>query len=260
MKNSRRVRELRHSRKLAALDTEHVWGWNTPAGRLRAQRRARLIAERACLGAGTFALEIGCGTGFFTKFFAQTGARITAIDISPQLLSIAGTRLAKFNNVELIRTSFEDCSLKGPYDAIIGSSILHHLDIHIALRKAQRLLRPGGIACFAEPNLLNPHVFLIKKIPWLKRLAMESPDETAFQRWILQGLLVKSEFEQIEILPFDWVHPWTPRSLIPMVTRLGIGLEKITLIREFAGSLLITCRRPKNGLQDKNSSQKLFLS
>jgi len=74
--------EIEHGKLLADEDTERIWGWGTPAGRLRAKRRAGLIAEGAMLGPDIHTLEIGCGTGLFTEMFARTGARITAIDMN----------------------------------------------------------------------------------------------------------------------------------------------------------------------------------
>ena len=68
--------EIIHGEMLAQGDTEAIWGWETPAGRLRAERRAGLIAAGAGLRPGVRALEIGCGTGMFTAMFAQTGAQI----------------------------------------------------------------------------------------------------------------------------------------------------------------------------------------
>src|SRR5215470_6599353 len=85
-------REIEHGKRLAALETETVWGWGTPAGRLRAKRRAMLIGEGARLGPGVRVLEIGCGTGLFTEAFAATGADIVAVDISPELVDIAKRR------------------------------------------------------------------------------------------------------------------------------------------------------------------------
>jgi hypothetical protein len=41
--NTRAKREISHGKWLAEQETEVVWGWGTPAGRVRAQRRANLI-------------------------------------------------------------------------------------------------------------------------------------------------------------------------------------------------------------------------
>jgi ubiquinone/menaquinone biosynthesis C-methylase UbiE len=244
MPSNRARREIVHGKILAEKKPEMVWGWESAAGKIRALRRAKLIIEKARLQRTTKALEIGCGTGIFTELFAETEAQLTAVDISPDLLSIASQKKFPYNNVSFINKRFEECKINGPFDAIIGSSILHHLEINSALPVIFKLLKPGGVMCFTEPNMLNPQVFLQKNISWLKKRLGDSPDETAFFRWPLQNILEKEGFEDILIKPFDWLHPATPPMMINSITKLGAVLEKIIGVREFAGSLLICSRRP----------------
>lgn len=235
--------EIEHGKKLSRMDPELVWGWGSPAGKVRAQRRAVLISERAGLKPGMHALEVGCGTGLFTERFLQSGAFITAVDISHELIEKA--RAKSLNGVSFIEKPFEECDAEGPFDAVIGSSILHHLDLERSFPKMFDLLKPGGTISFAEPNMLNPQILIQKNVPWVKRLLGDSPDETAFVRWSLEAFLMAKGFTDIHITPFDWLHPLTPERFIKGVSRLGSVLEKIPGISEFAGSLLITCRRPQ---------------
>lgn len=244
VKMERSNREISHGRFLAAHDPELIWGWNTPAGQVRAERRAMLIAEGARLGPDVRCLEIGCGTGLFTERFAAAGAHIVAVDISSELLEIAQRRGLDPERVEFLQKPFEACEVDGPFDAVIGSSILHHLDLALAVEKIRDLLKPGGVMSFAEPNMLNPQIFLQKNIPWLKARLGDSPDETAFTRWPLNRLLNRIGFDPVFISPFDWLHPQTPKSLIPYFRRLGQILESIPGISDFAGSLLIRAHRP----------------
>ena len=236
--------EIEHGKKLSRHGAELIWGWRTPAGRVRAQRRAGLIAQGARLGPGIRALEIGCGTGLFTELFAQTGAHITAVDISPDLLDEARKRGLPPDRVIFIEKPFEECEVNGPFDAVIGSSILHHLDLSASLLKMLGLLKPGGRISFAEPNMLNPQILLQKNIPWLKKRLGDSPDETAFVRFPLGRQLEACGFDRISIIPFDWLHPLTPERFIRAVSAIGRFLEAAPLVREFAGSLSIRCVRP----------------
>lgn len=238
-------REIAHGSMIAGLDTERIWGWKTPAGRVRAVRRAEWIAANANLNAGRKVLEIGCGTGNFTEIFAKSGARIVAVDISPDLVQKAMLRGLPADRVIFIRKRFEDCDVDGPFDAVIGSSVLHHLDIAEALARIYELLKPGGVMSFAEPNMLNPQIMLQKNIPFIKARMGDSPDETAFFRWKLHTRLLKAGFEDVKILPCDWLHPAIPVSMIRAVVKAGGILERLPIIREFAGSLYIACCRPQ---------------
>jgi len=245
-KYSRRAdHEIEHGKRLARGNPELAWGWKTPAGQVRAERRAERIAIGAQLGPGVLALEVGCGTGLFTEMFARTGARIVAVDISSDLLEKAIARNLPPDRVRFERKKFEECDVDGPFDTVIGSSVLHHLEIDEALSRIFDLLKPGGIMSFAEPNMLNPQIFIERKFtflrPWLTQV---SPDETAFLRWRLHGMLLKTGFDEVEITPFDWLHPHTPAWLIGFINGTGRLMEKIPLLQEFAGSLFIRCRRP----------------
>lgn len=242
--SQRAAHEMEHGKHLAQSEAERIWGWGTPAGQVRARRRAELIAVGARLGPGMRALEIGCGTGLFTEMFAHSGANLVAVDISPELLERAQRRGLPAGQVLFLARRFEDCEVEGPFDAVIGSSVLHHLDVETAVVKMYHLLRPGGRISFAEPNMLNPQIMIQKNVPWIKRRLGDSPDETAFVRWRLHALLQRVGFVEVEIWPFDWLHPATPTPLIGLVSRLGRWLERLPLLREFAGSLYIGARRP----------------
>jgi len=240
--DERAAHEIQHGEFLAQGDTEQIWGWDSPAGRVRAKRRAELIGLGAQLGPDSRVLEIGCGTGGFTEMFAQTGCSIVAVDISPALLEKANTRGLPKDRVRFMEKRFEDCDVDGPFDAVIGSSVLHHLELADALGKICGLLKPKGIMSFAEPNMLNPQIFAERKF---RRLFPQvSPDETAFVRWRLKKLLLDTGFQDIEIVPFDWLHPAVPRPLISLISAIGRVAEWAPLLREFSGSLHIKAVRP----------------
>ncbi|CAN5574325.1 hypothetical protein BH10PLA1_BH10PLA1_11940 [soil metagenome] len=236
--------EIEHGRFLAEAGAEDVWGWGTPAGKIRARRRAEFIARGANLSAGMNVLEVGCGTGNFTELMASSGASIIGVDISPELLVLAEKRNLPADRIKFIAARFEDCDLHGPFDAIVGSSVLHHLDYRVALRRIFEMLKPGGVLSFAEPNMLNPQIAIQKNIPAIKRRLGDSPDETAFVRFKLKRLLREIGFVDIAIKPFDWLHPSTPRPLIGVVSGLGRVVEVIPGLREFSGSLYIRARKP----------------
>jgi SAM-dependent methyltransferase len=209
---------------------------------VRARRRADLIIGAAGLNRNALVLEVGCGTGVFTEYFAATGAQLIAVDISPELLEKARKRNLSADRVLFKESRFEDCDIDGPFDAVIGSSVLHHLDIEAALVKILNLLKPGGFLCFAEPNAINPQVFLMFR--FRSYFPEVSPDENPFLRWQLKDKLIRAGFDVQEIIPFDWLHPATPPPLIGVVDKMGQMMEKVPFLREFAGSLLICARRP----------------
>ena len=184
-------------------------------------------------------LELGCGTGYFTQELARSGADVTAIDVSPELLEIARSNCSAPN----VRYQIENASAlsysDAVFDSVVGSSVLHHLEIKEALRDIYRVLKPGGTIYFTEPNMLNPQIAIQKNIPWIKRKLGDSPDETAFFRWPLRRLFEQTGYRDVRIDPFDFLHPKTPVPLIDYVSMLGRFLENVPLISEFGGSLYI---------------------
>ncbi|MDX1990925.1 MAG: class I SAM-dependent methyltransferase [bacterium] len=241
----RGLHEIEHGKKLIESgNPELIWNWDTPAGRIRAQRRGQLLTKAAGLKPGMKVMEVGCGTGLFTEMMAKSGAHILAVDISPDLLDLARERGLPIDQVEFREMRFEDGAADGPFDAIVGSSVLHHLEMKTALRRMYELLKPGGVIAFAEPNMLNPQVWAERNIAAVRERNGASPDETAIVRWRLARDLRDLGFTEIHIRNTDWLHPATPESLIPVVWQVGLVLEGLPLIQEFTGSVLIRARKP----------------
>ena len=101
-------------------------------------------------------LELGCGRGDFSVWLAKQGARVTAVDIGPDLVTAART-LARVNQVdsEFRQANIVDLPFdSATFDVVIGLAILHHLsqaDVLKAVRECYRVLKPGGTAVFQEP-------------------------------------------------------------------------------------------------------------
>jgi 2-polyprenyl-3-methyl-5-hydroxy-6-metoxy-1,4-benzoquinol methylase len=235
--SSRIEREKLHDHKIKE-NAEDVWGWTTPGGKLRAERRANYFLDLSGMNAQSKVLEIGCGTGLFTEKVSKSGANIIATDLSEDLLLVA----RKKNIPNCIFEEADAHHLKyaaETFDVVFGSSILHHLDMEIALKEVYRVLKPGGSFVFAEPNMLNPQILVQKNVPFIKKWLGDSPDETAVVRWKLSKLLTKIGFITAQIFPYDFLHPYTPAPLIGFVKGLGNVIEKTPLLREIAGSVIV---------------------
>jgi hypothetical protein len=71
----------------------------------------------------------------------------------------------------------------------------------------------------------------------MRRWLQVSPDETAFVRWTLAAQLRAAGFRTVDIRPFDFLHPSTPRSLMRAVDTISRVAERKPLLREISGSL-----------------------
>lgn len=91
------------------------------------------------------ALEIGCGTGEFTRLLAGRAQSVAAIDISPQMLRLAQRQSANYSNIEyslgdVMRLTLPSAS----YDCVVSIATLHHLPLEQALLKMIDALKPNG--------------------------------------------------------------------------------------------------------------------
>lgn len=98
-------------------------------------------------------LEIGCGAGDVALNLAKQGALVDAFDLSEEAIAICNRR-AQHNgleNVNFFTASSEDLELRENFfDAVVGTMILHHIDIPAATQNVFRLLKAGGLGAFAE--------------------------------------------------------------------------------------------------------------
>ena len=230
-------REIEHGRFLAAHGAGEIWNWEGAAGKQRWARRVKMLSSH--LRQGMTVLELGCGTGYFTRELARSQADIIAIDVSPELLEIAKVACPAENVRYEIQNACALSCLDAVFDSVVGSSVLHHLQIREAVREIYRVLKPGGTIYFTEPNMLNPQIAIQKNVPWIKRKLGDSPNETAFFRWPLRRLLEVTGYREVQIDPFDFLHPQTPVPLVSRLNSVVRFLESVPVISEFAGSLYI---------------------
>ena len=235
-------REIEHHRDLAARNIEEVWGWDSPAGQARADRRARLFRATARIGPGMRVLELGCGTGEFTRRVAPAGPSLVALDLSAELLARARARV--LDGARFVRGNAEALPFPaGAFDVVYGCSVLHHLDLEMALGEVRRVLGPGGRLVFSEPNLLNPQVWLMFRCEALKSRFGVSPDEMAFTQAAVTLVLRRLGFGRFTVRCFDFLHPSIPATLLSIAEPLVERLERVPLLRAIAGSLLIYAER-----------------
>jgi SAM-dependent methyltransferase len=241
---ARLAREIEHHRRIAPT-AESFWSWTSPSGARRAQRRADIFIKTGRLEPSKRALEIGCGTGVFLEKVAASGAALHGIDLSPELLVRAAERARSLPNVCVHRGNVEQLPFPDNcFDAVYGSSILHHLHLEPALQEVFRVLKPGGRSVFAEPNILNPQVAFMFHFSLGKEYFGVSPDEMAFSRFRARQALEDVGFRAVSVVPFDFLHPSVPPSLLDPVQRVGMTLERIPGLREIAGSLLLCGEKP----------------
>jgi dolichol-phosphate mannosyltransferase len=106
------------------------------------------------------------------------------------------------------------------------------------------LLKPGGQLLFFEANYWNPQVALKNAIPWLGRKTGNAPCQIGLRKFKLMKVASRRGFMEIDVLPYDIVHPRTPRSLVHGLQSVAFVAEHTPIVREMCGTLYIRARKP----------------
>ncbi|MEX2090414.1 MAG: class I SAM-dependent methyltransferase [Bacteroidota bacterium] len=125
----------------------------------------RMLIER--YGIRT-AIDAGCGTGFHSLLLAQLGVKVTAVDLSPEMLTRVRDH-AETMDIKLTTLQAEFHKLaaivREPVDAVfsLGNSLAHLLsaeELTDALKNFAALLRPNGVLLLQN---LNYHRILLQR-------------------------------------------------------------------------------------------------
>ena len=233
--------EIKHGKYLVQNGPGEIWNWESPAGKIRWARRTKMLSSH--LRQDDKVLELGCGSGYFTKELAKLPIDLVAIDISPSLLEVARKSIVS-PRVQIVEGNAYDLDFADhSFDSVVGSSVLHHLECDAAIRETYRVLKPGGWAVFTEPNMMNPQIAVQKNVPAIKRYLGDSDMETAFFKWSLKRELLNHGFSRVQIDPFDFLHPSIPSFILGPAQSICGFLENLPLIQEIAGSLYIRAQK-----------------
>jgi SAM-dependent methyltransferase len=133
----------------AAYFARHAAEWDTlrglhsPDGPVEAALAGALNGET--LGA---LLDVGTGTGRMAELFAPRARQVTALDMSPEMLRIARSRLQHLpaEQISLVQGDFAALPFaEASFDTVLFHQVLHYAqDPGAVLGEAARVTRPGG--------------------------------------------------------------------------------------------------------------------
>jgi 2-polyprenyl-3-methyl-5-hydroxy-6-metoxy-1,4-benzoquinol methylase len=187
---------------------------------------------------GRSVLDYGCGAGENTLLLAARGARVTGVDISPELVGVARRRL-ETNRVgaNLCIASGYDTGLPGKsMDVVFCISVLHHLNVEQAGREVVRVLKPGGVVIVKEPVRDSPtYNFVRSLIPYSR--TENSKYERPLKKVELDAFArqFESEAERRFNLPFvPFVRTIWPQLLAAAMRADRQVLKRVPSLEHFA--------------------------
>jgi SAM-dependent methyltransferase len=208
-------------------------------------------------------LDIGAGLGESSVYFALQGAKVTTVDISPQMVEMAVALGKKFGvALEGIVSGAEALRLpEASYDIIYLANTIHHVHDRASLfEQMSRALKPGGKFFSYDPLAYNPVINVYRRMATDVRTPDEAPLRLAdirlarkyFRNVHHREFWIASLFLFLRYYLYDRVHPnqdrywkrilgetrktlwwWLPlRSLDSILTR-------VPLIRWLAWNVII---------------------
>jgi 2-polyprenyl-3-methyl-5-hydroxy-6-metoxy-1,4-benzoquinol methylase len=226
--------------------------------RYRRHRNWRLV-HKECLfrfvgdPAGLRVLDFGCGEGELAVQLAALGARVTGVDVSPELLSLAARRArldGVADRVRLVEGDIRELELRGGFDVVVCAAVLHHVELRAVYERLLDLLRPGGTMVIQEPIAFSG------ALQWTRdRMPVEkdvSPDER--QLTIADVEYLKGRLDDVEVRYFHlfgraarlFPHrpgtPWSPgtrRAIYALLHADQWVLSAVPPFRRLAGIIVL---------------------
>lgn len=138
--------------------TERYDSWfTTPTGQWVYHYERALLLEMLEPAAKDRILDVGCGTGLFTREILSHGAAVVGVDLSEAMLRLAVHRCEGQTfaglcaNMEML--PFADAS----FDKVVSMTAIEFVaDAGQAMAEFNRVVRPGGLVVVTTLNSLSP--------------------------------------------------------------------------------------------------------
>lgn len=195
---------------------------------------------------GMTCIDLGCGTGAFTRRLQEFKLELTAVDISPRSIErarqIGGATF-------LVGDVCASTAASSSFDFAVMSGVLHHLptvDTRIAsLREAHRLLKPGGRFFSYDPNGFSPSMFLYRdpRSPLFSQ-AGKTDNEILLKKHQLARELEAAGFAEIDVtglsgIAYRYVEGSLARKLLPFYNHIYENLMRLPGLQNTMGTFLI---------------------
>jgi len=123
---------------------------------VRDDRKIGFILDAAHVVPGARVLDVACGTGvLFADYMARNTAHVTAVDISPEMARIAGSK-AEGTPISVLCGDAQALNLPEPFDCcVIYNAFPHFTSPEMLIARMAALLRTGGTLCIAHGMSLD---------------------------------------------------------------------------------------------------------
>ncbi len=132
--------------------------WWNPEGPMRALHQLNPLRvefmQRHMSFEGKKILDVGCGAGILSECLAELGAKVTAIDMSANVLRVAREHADQKNlTIDYRQILVEEFESEEKFDGISCMELLEHVPSpQRVIEACAGLLKPGGLVFFSTLN------------------------------------------------------------------------------------------------------------
>jgi ubiquinone/menaquinone biosynthesis C-methylase UbiE len=213
--------------------------------------------------AGKDVLDVGIGSGIATQLLAESGARVTGVDLTDWAVETTRRRLTAFGlKAEVLQADAEDLPFEDAgFDLVFSWGVIHHSsDMDRALAELVRVAKPGGqvvLMVYHRRSLF----FVVYRgfqrfLPLARRLGLhfEGAREGETDGLIARHFTVdelRAKLEQAGLVDV-WVQPYgQDAELLPLPRRVRLpiteripGRVKDPILRRLGHQLGVRATKP----------------
>jgi ubiquinone/menaquinone biosynthesis C-methylase UbiE len=140
-------------------------------------------------------LDIACGTGEFERLLLDKNPtqKITGIDISANMLSVAREKYQTYPNIEFHKASVHSLPFDNNcFDVVVSANAFHYFDEpQVALAEMKRVLKPNGKIVILD---WNKDYLMCKIFDWALQI-FDPAYQQCYTEAELHQLLVAADFK-----------------------------------------------------------------
>jgi len=192
---------------------------------------------------GKTVIDLGCGKGENLIPLAERGARVTGIDVSPDLIQLAKKRidLAGVAAKACVGSAYETGLEDGSVDIVFCIALIHHLDIPRVRDEMWRILKKGGFVVLSEPIRFSRIYDCVRKLFPAREDVSEYEHPLTKIEFATMNERFVAEGQHYFKLPFvPLVERFLLRSASPFSRRVSaLALRVFPSSRHFAGNTVL---------------------
>jgi SAM-dependent methyltransferase len=155
-------------------------------------------------------LEIGSGSGAFTRRLCEAGFKVTASGIDPDDYRYTG---AEFRLLDLAMPI--DAVSRGAFDAAVAIEVIEHVEnIFLFLSNVADLLAPQGVLLITTPNVVS----LFSRLLFFKSGRVAFCNEVLMESW-----------GHIQVLPEWYLRKAAAKVALDCLESRGVGAPRFDL-------------------------------